>query len=250
MEYSIKQLAQLAGTTSRTLRHYDDLGLLPPSRVASNGYRHYDDSSVLVLQKILLLKNMGLSLEEIHRALESNANHIEILIELLKSLEHQRLKLETQISTVEQTINALQNDKTMDAAHAFEGFTDQYKDEVIERWGASAYEQSNDWWQALTAKDQQEFVANVEELNSAWIAAWKNGEDHSSETAQDLAGRHVAWLRSVPGTPAFNGSKEIVSSYVESLAHMYPADPRFAQNYGGEEGAAFVRDALLHLIRM
>ena len=42
MDWSIQEVARLAGTTSRTLRHYDDVGLLLPSRVGSNGYRYYD----------------------------------------------------------------------------------------------------------------------------------------------------------------------------------------------------------------
>ena len=43
MDWSIQEIARLAGTTSRTLRHYDDVGLLEPSRVGGNGYRHYDE---------------------------------------------------------------------------------------------------------------------------------------------------------------------------------------------------------------
>jgi DNA-binding transcriptional MerR regulator len=39
MDWSIQDVARLAHTTSRTLRHYDDIGLLVPSRVGGNGYR-------------------------------------------------------------------------------------------------------------------------------------------------------------------------------------------------------------------
>ena len=41
-EWSIQQIAKIAGTTSRTLRHYGDIGLLPPSSIGHNGYRYYD----------------------------------------------------------------------------------------------------------------------------------------------------------------------------------------------------------------
>ena len=59
-EWSIQQIAKLAGTTSRTLRHYDEIGLLKPSRVGSNGYRYYDGAALLQLQRILLLRELGL----------------------------------------------------------------------------------------------------------------------------------------------------------------------------------------------
>ena len=53
MEYSIQALARLAGVTTRTLRWYDQIGLLKPSRVADNGYRYYGPAEVDRLQDIL-----------------------------------------------------------------------------------------------------------------------------------------------------------------------------------------------------
>ena len=55
MEYSIQALARLAGVTTRTLRWYDQIGLLKPSRVADNGYRYYGPAEVDRLQDIPLL---------------------------------------------------------------------------------------------------------------------------------------------------------------------------------------------------
>lgn len=55
MEWSIQEVARSTGTTSRTLRHYDDIGLLPPARIGSNGYRYYDQASMVRMQRILLL---------------------------------------------------------------------------------------------------------------------------------------------------------------------------------------------------
>jgi DNA-binding transcriptional MerR regulator len=65
MEWSIQDIARLAGTTSRTLRHYGDVGLLEPSRVAANGYRYYDAAALARLQRILLLRELGLGLPAI-----------------------------------------------------------------------------------------------------------------------------------------------------------------------------------------
>jgi DNA-binding transcriptional MerR regulator len=60
VDWSIQEIARLSGTTSRTLRHYGDIGLLPPSRVGSNGYRYYDEQALARLQRILLLRELGL----------------------------------------------------------------------------------------------------------------------------------------------------------------------------------------------
>lgn len=59
------EFAKLANVTERTLRYYDKIGLLKPSIVLSNGYRQYTDSDLLKLQKILSLKHLGFSIEEI-----------------------------------------------------------------------------------------------------------------------------------------------------------------------------------------
>ena len=72
-EWSIQQIAKLAGTTSRTLRHYDDIGLLPPSSVGHNGYRHYDRDALVRLQRILLLRDLGLGLPQIGEVLAREA---------------------------------------------------------------------------------------------------------------------------------------------------------------------------------
>lgn len=63
--YSTGQFAKLANVTERTIRYYDKIGLLKPSFVMENGYRKYTKSDLLKLQKILSLKHMGFSLEEI-----------------------------------------------------------------------------------------------------------------------------------------------------------------------------------------
>ena len=69
MERSILQIARLAGTTSRTLRHYDDVGLVPPSRIGHNGYRYYDDRALVRLQWVMLLRELGLGLPQIAEVL-------------------------------------------------------------------------------------------------------------------------------------------------------------------------------------
>lgn len=250
VRYSIKQLAQFAGTTSRTLRHYEELGLLKPTRSGSTHVRMYDTEQVLVLQRILLLRRLGMPLSTIGAVLkEPHPDYVQELTAHLEALTEERNRLDQLAHTVSQTISSLMNGDTMDASEALKGFNSKYRQEVTSRWGERAYEESSTWFDELGSAAQNQFVHDVAELNRAWIDAWEAGASPSDDTAQDLAVRHVTWLESIPGTPAHAKNLAATLAYVEGLAHMYPADPRFAAQYGGEQGALFVRDSLLHYVQ-
>ena len=63
--YTSGEFAKKANVTLRTIRYYDRQGILKPSKVADNGYRLYTDADFAKLQKILSLKDLGFSLENI-----------------------------------------------------------------------------------------------------------------------------------------------------------------------------------------
>lgn len=243
MDWSIQEVAKLAGTTSRTLRHYGSIGLLEPTRTGHNGYRYYDRDALVRLQRILLLRQLGLGLDEIARALAHDGNAGLALRRHLGWLNAERDRLARQARAVEQTIEALETGGPLMAEDMFEGFDHtQYKDEVEQRWGTEAYENSDVWWRGLGAEGQKEWQARVARLSADWRAAFGAGEEPDGEAAQMLAARHVAWLAGITGTPGYPDGP--AKQYVLGLADMYVADPRFAKNFGGAEGAAFVRDAL------
>lgn len=247
MEWSIQQLAKLAGTTSRTLRHYDEVGLLPPTRTAHNGYRYYDEDALVRLQRILLLRELGLGLPQISEVLARSVPETVALATHLQLLQAEAARLQRQIAAVATTIQAREKGTPLMAEEALDGFDHtQYKEEVETRWGKDAYAQSDAWWTNLTDAERADFKLVSTRLSTDWKDAALAGEDPTGPRAQLLAERHVAWLRSIPGTPAHAGSG--LAEYVRGLGDMYVADPRFAANYGDGEhaitGAQFVRDAL------
>ncbi|MFS0853134.1 MerR family transcriptional regulator [Microbacterium sp. 179-I 3D4 NHS] len=253
-DWSIQEVARLAGTTSRTLRHYDDIGLLAPTRVAHNGYRHYDEHALVRLQRILLLRELGLGLPQIAEVLAASsgsgpADGEAVALEThLALLREEQNRLARQIAAVESTITALRGGEELMAENMFDGFDHtQYKDEVEERWGRRAYADSDRWWRGMTDAERSEWQQRVSDLGRDWIAAAESGVDPASDAAQALARRHVAWLTGVPGTPASAPDGD-VKGYVLGLGEMYVADTRFGANYatssGGTHGAQFVRDAL------
>ncbi|MEV4989422.1 MerR family transcriptional regulator [Pseudarthrobacter sp. LMD1-1-1.1] len=243
-DWSIQDVARLAGTTSRTLRHYDRIGLLTPSRVGHNGYRYYDGAALLQLQRILLLRELGLGLPAIAELLERRADPVAALSRHLDWLAREQQRLALQAESVRRTIETVKAGGQLMAENMFQGFDHtEYKDEVEERWGKDAYAASDSWWRGMGAAEKREWKSRAEGLARDWTAAAGAGVPADGPEARELAGRHVAWLKSIPGTPAAQSGGDI-RGYVTGLADMYVEDPRFAANYGGVEGARFVREAL------
>ena len=243
-EWSIQQIAKIAGTTSRTLRHYGDIGLLPASSVGRNGYRHYDHDALVRLQRILLLRDLGLGLPQIADVLDRAASQEDALTGHLAWLRQEQDRLARQIASVELTIEALRGGERLMAEDMFDGFDHtQYKDEVEQRWGKKAYADSDRWWRGMSADEKSAWRTRASELTRDWVAAAEAGVAPDSPAATALARRHVEWLTGIPGTPTAAPDGD-AKAYVIGLGEMYVADERFGVNYGGTAGAEFVRDAL------
>lgn len=98
--YKTGQFAKLANVSERTIRYYDKIGLLKPSFVMENRYRQYSDLDLLKLQKILSLKHLGFSIEEIFPMVMDNTN-------LKESFELQINLIEDKISHLQSLKDAL-----------------------------------------------------------------------------------------------------------------------------------------------
>ncbi|MCK6079700.1 MerR family transcriptional regulator [Microbacterium sp. EYE_5] len=242
-EWSIQQLARLAGTTSRALRHYGEVGILAPARVGANGYRYYDAASLRRLQRILLLRELGVGLPQIADVLARDVDETTALASHLAWLQSEQHRISRQIAAVASTIDALEKGEEPMPQAMFDGFDHtEHEREVTDRWGADAYARGDAWWRGLSGEDRAQWKGRSEGLARAWADAAARGIPPESPEAQDLAARHVAWLTGIPGTPAADGGD--VRAYVLGLADMYVADGRFGANYGGPVGAEFVRAAL------
>jgi DNA-binding transcriptional MerR regulator len=248
MDWSIQETARLTGTTSRTLRHYDAIGLLPATYIAANGYRCYDEAALMRLQRIMLLKELGLPLARIAEVLDRSEDPIAALEQHVLSLGSERERIDRQSAAVTATITRLKAGEPLMAEEMFDGFDHrEHEQEVTERWGAEAYRRSDEWWSALSNEQKTDWKSRVEALSRDWIAAAEAGAGPESDRCQDLARGHIEWLSAVPGTPA-NDPKGDLAGYVRGLGRMYVDDPRFGANYGGSAGAELVRDSLDHYL--
>lgn len=248
MDWSIQDVAKLTGTTSRTLRHYGAIGLLAATRTGAGGARHYDENALVRLQRILLLREFGLSLPHIAEVLDASTSEEQALRAHIDALRRETRRIERQIAAIEKTIEAREGGESLMAHDMFDGFDHtEYEAEVTERWGADAYARGDAWWRGMGADEKSAWKARAAELVRDWVAAAESGVAPDSPRAHGLAKRHVAWLTAVPGTPAAEADAD-VDAYVLGLADMYVGDPRFARTYetrqGGTAGAEFVRDTL------
>jgi MerR family transcriptional regulator, thiopeptide resistance regulator len=243
MQWSIQQLARASGTTSRTLRHYDDIGLLRPSRVGGNGHRYYDQDALIRLQRILLLRELGLGLSAIGEVLAGQRDTAAALRTHLELLETERERIERQIRSVRTTLTKTQRGEQMDADEAFDGFDHtQYEQEVVQRWGQEAYQRGDAWWRSLTAEQKKAVQQEQVQIAADYGRAFTAGEAPDGDLTQEIVRRHVRWLSRAMQSAA----TELSRDYLVGLGRLYVDDERYGANYDrhGQGTAGFVRAAL------
>ncbi|MEV7774679.1 MerR family transcriptional regulator [Kitasatospora sp. NPDC086791] len=111
MAWPIAEVARLSGVTARTLRHYDEIGLLPPARIGSNGHRYYEERQLLRLQQILVLRALGVGLTEIARILGDRVDELDALRGHHRRLVAERDRLDALAATVSRTIADLERSR-------------------------------------------------------------------------------------------------------------------------------------------
>ena len=178
MTYTVKELAELAGISTRTPRYYDGIGLLPPQKTTEAGYRLYGESQVDRLQQILFYRALGLELKEIKAALDDPQYcRLRALQGHLAGLKEKRDALDRMIATVERTISKEKGKSTMSDIEKFEGFKKKmiqenekaYGAEVRERYGSHAMEElslihiSLEWWAHSCTPPRQSPLLPVDE---------------------------------------------------------------------------------------
>lgn len=238
--WSIQQVARMSDVTSRTLRHYDDIGLLPPAYVGGNGYRYYEQEQVLRLQRILLLRELGLGLDAIAEVVDREKDQVQALRQHLDRLVAERDRYDRLVRTVSRTITDVERGVVMtakSAEHWFEGFDpakqEELQAEARERWGAENVDTAAARGGGWTREQGEAWVAQVHVL-VGHIDAGRAPEDPVVQEA--IAGHH-RWLQGhwVPNRESYKG-----------LADVYADDPRFRANFDKTDPrlAEFLRSAM------
>lgn len=214
MRWSTVEVARMARVSSRTLRHYDHVGLLPPART---GLRFYERPQLERLQHIMLLRELGLGLPEIARVLDG-ADETAALRRHHRRLLAEVQRLTSLADTVARTIADHTEETPMPAEDLCTGFRDDpHAAEARERWGAQAVasQERAASWDGDTARAVRD---EGDAVHRDLAALLTSGADVADSRVQAVVARHHAWVSRfwTPDRDAYTG-----------LGRLYVDDERF-----------------------
>lgn len=247
MEYSILKLGQIAGVSTRTLRYYDEIGILKPARINSSGYRIYGQTEVDQLQQIMFYREMGVNLDTIKEIITSKEfDEMKALQDHLVKLLAERQQLEMLIENVTKTMESKKGNLKMNDKEKFNGFKKKlvednekkYGKEIREKYGDDQVNQSNQKMLNMTKEQYEAFEKLSQDVQDTLEAAFATGNP-AGELAQKAADLHRQWL-------SFTWSSYSKEAHA-GLAQMYVDDERFTAYYDKKQPgtAEFLRDAVL-----
>ncbi len=236
MKMQIKEFAQFAGVSVRTLHYYDEIGLLTPADVdAATGYRYYNEKSMLCMQEILFYRELDFSLKDIRNILSSpDYNRTQALQQQKQLLTLKKERLEKLIDAIDDAMKGENIMKAFDNSQ-FE----QYKAEAKENWGKTdAYKEHSEKTKNYSADKWTGLASEMNEIMQQFAVYMKNGSDADSPAVQSL----VKTLQNHITRNYYNCTKEILSG----LGLMYVGDKRFKNNIDkyGDGNAQFICDAI------
>ena len=175
MEYTVKALAELAGVTPRTLRWYDQTGLLKPLRTTEAGYRLYGPKQLDRLQDILFYRELGLDLASIRAILDDPAFDRQAALQShLTELKARRARLDELILTVQRTIDDIKGGTKMTDQEKFEAFKRRvvaaneaaFGQEIRQKYGDEEADRANACVLALTQEEYTAWKALGDEIHT------------------------------------------------------------------------------------
>ena len=163
---TVNEVSKLSGVSIRTLHYYDQIGLLPPTEIAENGYRLYDDTALERLQEILLFRELEFPLDDIQRILQSpDFDRNKALTQQIALLTLKKEHLENLITFASGL--KLTGGKTMDFKAFDTHKLDEYAKEAKKQWGQTPAYQEFEKKSKGRSKQQEQEIAR-------WPA--RNGE--------------------------------------------------------------------------
>ena len=253
MEYTVRELADLAGVTTRTLRWYDARGLLKPERVGDNGYRYYGSAQVDRLQQILFYRELGVELDRIREILDDPAfDRTRALREHLVNLRAEQRRIDAVISAVEENLLAAERNEIMTDEKKFEAFKkklvadneEKYGAEARQKYGDEPVDRANANVLGLSQEDYMDWTELDQTILTGLEKAVNEGLDPTGPAGEELAKLHRRWLAHSLGEN-YDGKKH------RGIAQMYVLDERFTAYYDKNVTgcAQFLRDAVCYWIK-
>jgi len=244
--YTVKQVAQMAGISIRTLHLYESLDLLRPAFRAESGYRYYGEKELLRLQQVLFYKELEYPLKTIAELLDDpDFEMAASLKEQKKALQQKRNRLATLIKTIDKTLNSLKTNIMIPMEELYEGLTAgqaaAYREQAIEDYGQEVVERSESHLRALDKEAVKALVNRQKELARELFDL--QGCNPADANVQRLVEEHYANTRKLWGT---DGADDKQAEAYKGLGLLYLTDERFTlvDNEYNREFADFMSRAM------
>lgn len=235
--YKVKQLAQLAGVSPRTVHYYDEIDLLKPTKIGENGYRYYSDEALLRLQQILFYREVGLPLVQIKAVLDDPAfDPIAALQSHREQLAQRIARYHQLIETIDATILYLLGEVKMSKKDMFSGFDEEkqkaYEAEAIKRYGADEVRPSVQRWNSYSKEKQEAIKQESSEIYQRIAENMAKGAQ--SQAVQAEIARWHQHLRYFyePSPARLRGLGQMYAEspdFQATFAEIHPDLPRFLQ---------------------
>lgn len=247
MKYGIKEVSELTGVSARTLRYYDQIGLLKPLETSEAGYRYYGERELVILQQILFYKERGMELKQIRKIIyQKDFDIMTALQEHLMELEEKRNHMEALIWTVEQTIRSMKGECEMSDQEKFQAFKERvvreneekHGAEIREKYGDEEMDAANRKVLNMTEEEYERFQNLGEEIRIQLQTAVREGEKPENECGRRIVMLHKEWLGKT--------WKQYTKEAHTAIGNMYISDERFKLYYDKEvEGCAEFLEAAI-----
>lgn len=234
MAYTVKQVANVSGVSIRTLRYYDEIGLLKPAFYGDNNYRYYEEAEVLMLQQILFYRELGFSLDDIKCVIQSAD------FDKIASLESHRKALKSRINhenklidTIDKTIAHLRRKEMVKLEEIFDGFTHDkqkmYEDFLIEsNVDKATLQQVNE---KVKSWSKDKWIANKQANDKVYAEmaqAIDNNLSASSKEVQVLIKKHYDLVCQIwtPNKDTYIGLSQFYGSHPDFVAFYNNIHPK------------------------
>ena len=240
---TVGEVSMLLGISVRALHHWDETGLVHPSRRSAAGYRLYCEADIMRIQQVLVYRQTGMNLAEIKMVLDEPET------DAMTHLRHQRELVQEQISHLQQMLSSIdmvmeihQSGARISVAEMAEiwgtDWDPVYVEEAQARWG-----DTEDWAESyrrkarMTRADWERAHEETVALETALAEAMRSGVEPGSPEANALA----RWHRK-----DFNRWFEVSTSKQVIIARSYVVDERYARYYDKRAPglAAWLKDVI------
>ncbi|OLO51296.1 MerR family transcriptional regulator [Actinomyces oris] len=240
---TVGEVSTLLGVSVRALHHWDESGLVHPSRRSDAGYRLYCETDIMRIQQVLVYRQTGMSLADIKTVLdEPCADAVTHLRRQRELVQGQISHLQQMLSSIDMVMDIQQSGARISVAEMAEiwgtDWDPVYIEEAHARWG-----DTEDWAEShrrkarMSRTDWERAHEETVALETALAEAMRSGVEPGSPEANALA----RWHRK-----DFNRWFEVSASKQVIIARGYVADERYARYYDKRAPglAAWLKDVI------